>query len=288
MVEGSLMNKNLKQYGIPIAIGVAAFILLAFLLSFFTIFRGASFASSGSIATMDSTVGYRSSYGYDQAMGDFAPQVEEREIAKTASLQSKVDRGDFDQKNTQTHSIIQSQSGFILNENVRETRGAKRGDYSIKIPRDNYQSTIDQLKQLGEIQAFTENAIDVTARMVNNDLELELEKERLIRLNSLYTSRASLEDKLRLEQAIFDQERKIKYLEDALKNLDQRVVYSTISFSLHEEESALADLRFVGFGDLIKTFVQSLKSLLYFLFAILPWAVVIGLIWWLVHWIRHR
>ncbi len=74
----------------------------------------------------------------------------------------------------------------------------------------------------------------------------------------------------------------MKYLEDALKNIDRRIDYSTIDFTMIEERSGYANIDFVDFSRLIETIVDSTSSLLSFLFAIAPWAVAgaIGLIVW--------
>lgn len=253
--------------------GVIAVLALLLLMMVFGSFLG-TFSSQRAL----SSGGYaENAYDYDQAMADFAPDVEEREIAKTATLSTEIQRGTFEQRSLQLRSIVDVAQGFILNENIREVRDARRGDYSIKVPADSYDSVTQQLKDLGDVESFTENARDVTGQYVNADIELEVEQERLARLQTLYDERGGLDDKLRLEKAIFDQERKIKYLEESLERLDQRVTYSTLSVSLYEKENALADVGFVRFAELVRTFISSLQLLLYFLFAVLPWAFIAAL-----------
>ncbi|MFH1400014.1 MAG: DUF4349 domain-containing protein [Nanoarchaeota archaeon] len=234
------------------------------------------------------SIGAGSAYTYQKAMADFAPEVEDRKIAYSATLATQVRRGTFDETNDHVHRIIDDTKSFIISENIAENNGAKSGSYNMRVPSDAYTSVVEQLKATGEVQSFVQSSRDITGTYVNNDIELVVERERLKRLESLYAARPTLDEKLRLESAIFDQERKIKYLEDSLANIEQTVEYSTIQFTLREKPSSLAGLSFLGFGDLVKTFVASLKSLLYFLFAVLPWAIMAAIVWYILYLIRRK
>lgn len=223
---------------------------------------------------------------------DFAPDVEERKITKTTSMSAEVERGAFESAETRLKSIVKSSDSFILNENVnRNGQGRKSylsGYYSIKVDTDKYDAVISQLKEIGEVQSFSENARDITGSYTNTELEIEVEKERLERYWQMYEEAEIIEDKINLNDRIFNQERTIKYLEDSLRNMDQRVEYSTISLSIHEKRSNYANVAFVKLSELIKSFVSSLNSLLYLLFFIVPYAVALGIIWFAVRWFRRR
>ena len=107
------------------------------------------FSSSGSFKAMNSAVydsyggvgmaemavasrGYAPSYG-----GDFAPEVEERKITKTASLNSEVERGTFHDSEAKLKAIVTSSDSYLLNENVNKYGKDKKsyyyGYYSIKL-----------------------------------------------------------------------------------------------------------------------------------------------------------
>lgn len=228
-------------------------------------------------------------YGYQQAMDEFAPDVKDRKIEKTSTLSTEIPRGAFDAADVRLHSIVDGAAGFILNQNVQEFQEAKRGTYSLKVPSAAYDSVVAQLKALGEVISFSENARDVTGAVVNQDVELAAERERLTRLSALYRERSNLDEKLRLENAIFDQERKIKYLEDSLSRLDQNTQYSSLSVAINEKAARLGGIEFLGLRDLAVTFSTSLQWLLYFLAAVLPWAAAIILLALLIDWYRkHR
>ena len=67
----------------------------------------------------------------------------------------------------------------------------------------------------------------------------------------------------------------MKLLEEAIENMDLRVDYSTVNLRLVEERPLFADVEFVEFKDLSKSFVDSLNSLITLLFVIVPWLIAL-------------
>lgn len=211
----------------------------------------------------------------------FAPEIEERIITKTASISTEVERGTFKESESKLKNIIRSSDSFLLNENVneyeRDRKSYYQGNYQIKVDVKKYDSVVSQLKSIGEINSFNEDQSDITRRYTNKQIELETEKERLVRFKEMYAKAERMEDKIELNDRIFNQERTIKYLEESMKNLDQRVDYSTIHFSMTEKRSEYANVIFVKFSELIKNFVNSLNSLINWIFVLIPW-IIAGLI----------
>jgi len=244
---------------------------------------------------MDSSAGYgvaeeaammKTSYYPSPTYGDFAPEVQERIITKTAYLSSEIKRGEFNLAENNLKSIVTSSDSFLLNENSNKYgEGVESyyvGYYTIKVETSKYDAVLSQLRELGKVTSFNENRNDITGSYTNTKLELEVEKERLQRYKNLYAEAKSVDEKLTLNDRIFDEERTIKYLEDSLKNMDSRVDYSTISVTLQEKQSGYLGVVFVKFSQLVKSLVDSINSVLKLIFIVLPWAVVVGIIWILV------
>jgi len=119
----------------------------------------------------------------------------------------------------------------------------------------------------------------------NIQTELAAEQARLKRYQEMYSQATIITDKIELNDRIFNQERTIKYLEESLKNEDQRVDYSTINFNLNEKQSEYINIALVKLSDLIRSLVDSFNSVLGLLFWIFPWAVLfilgkLGWKWW--------
>lgn len=211
---------------------------------------------------------------------DFRPDIETRIITKTASMSNEVERGSFSAAENQMRGIVAGNKGYILNENVNTyDQGRKEyqvGYYSIKIDTKQYETVLDQLKAIGEVKSFNENAQDITGQYTNTNDQLEVERDRLKRYQALFDEAKSIEDKLNLEDRIFNQERTIKYLEDSVDNMDLIVEYSTVSFTLNEKQSSYANVQFTKLSQLVRSFVDSFNALLNLLFIAVPW--LIGLV----------
>ncbi|MBU0470595.1 MAG: DUF4349 domain-containing protein [Nanoarchaeota archaeon] len=214
---------------------------------------------------------------------DFAPQVEERKITKSVSLGSEVKRGSFKEAETQLKSIVTSTDSYLLNENTWKSGQGKEayfsGNYQIKVDTKKYDAIIEQLKQIGEVTFFSENAQDITAQFENLEIELAAEKERLKRYLQMYEEAKDIDDKINLNDRIFSQERTIKYLEDSLKSTGEKVEYSTISVSLTEKQSDYVNIAIVKFSELVRRLIDSFNSLLSLIFVVLPYALAALAVW---------
>jgi len=245
-----------------------------------------------------STLGsYDKSYGgsgslYPTSNQDFAPDIEERQLIKTSSLSVETKRGEFDRVQSGVNNIVKASGAFVLSENFqvlgKGSQAYKTNNYQIKIETSKYDSVVAQLRELGGIVSFSETATDITGAIANKQVEIAAEKERLRRYEALVGSSGNLNDKITLTDRIFEQDRRIKYLEAALQGSQQQVAYSTISLKLQEKAPALYGVALVGIGELFKTLVGSLNALLYFLFGVLPWAVAAGIIYGIIMLIRKR
>jgi len=233
------------------------------------------------------SLSYDGDYRYqEKALGgryyshdDFAPDVEERMKSLSAWLTTEIKRTTFNEKENMFKNIIRSSDAIVLEENIN-TYGEKRfktksAYYQFKVDSKRYQNVIDQLKNIGEVTSFKETTDDITGEYTNLAVELTVEKERLKRYDSMFARATKTEDKIEINDRIFNQERRIKYLEDRVNNVEQRVEYSTIHFTLNEKRSEWTNIMVVKFSELIRTLVQSVNGLLYFVFGVIPWALVI-------------
>jgi hypothetical protein len=221
--------------------------------------------------------------------GSFAPEVEERKIVKTASMSTEVEKGGFAAGEQRLKDAVSSTGSYLLNDNVNKYGTGwgeyRSGSYQIKVDTAKYDTLVSQLKAIGEVQSFNENARDVTGQYSNAEINLDIEKSRLVRYQQMYAEAKLVADKITLNDRIFDQERTIKYLEDSIAQIDERIDYTTVSFTLNEKQSGYANVAFVKLSALVQNFVDSVNSLLSFIVVVLPWAVaaLIGyLIWRLV------
>ena len=252
---------------------------------------GLSSSKSMSYPMMESASYRDSGITADYSEG-FAPEITDRKITKNSNLNLEIARGEVNDKQKKVKAITQASNSLILSENQHSYGEGKTSyktlSYNIKVDKSKYSLVLDQLKELGEITSYNENALDITESYTNIEIELNVEKERLKRYQEMYIQAVKVEDQINLNDRIFDQERRIKYLEDRLENKDQQVEYSNIHLTLTEERSTFLNVAFVTFGDLVSSLIDSINSILYILFVALPYLIVGSLIWVVIRFRKKR
>lgn len=258
---------------------VLALVLIA------VVFGGGNFIQNISLIQTESVLGFadnregiESTY-YPPPSGDFAPEIEDRKIVKTTRLSTEVKRNTFIDWGNKLKNIISSSESYILNENMNKYGTGRKsyysGSYQIKVSVDEYDSVISQLKEIGEINSFSENTQDITGTHANLEIQLKAEKERLERYNKMFEEAKAIEEKIELSDRIFNQERTIKSLENSLESIEKRVTYSTVYFTMTEKRSEYYNIVFVKVSELIKNLVGSFNNLIILVFIIIPWIIAI-------------
>ena len=244
------------------------------------LFGNAAYSMTRGVASESAIYQEKAYYPYPSQ--DFAPGVEERKITTTGTLSTEIKRGTFEESESKLKGIISSSGSYLLNENAQKygtgRKAYRQGNYQIKVESGKYDSVVSQLKEIGELSSFSQNAEDVTGSYTDAEIELQAEKERLARYMSMYGEAKEVADKIELNDRIFNQERTVKYLEDSIKNIDQRVDYSTIYFTMNEKQSEYANIVFVKFSELVRNLVGSFNALIGLLFTLAPWAIALLLI----------
>jgi len=254
---------------------------------------------SSSAKAMYSSMGYDSrmtgggsSGYYPSYTNNFAPNVSDRLITKTANLSVEVKNKTFKDNEIKAKTAIQSYNGYLLNESVNKYNSGNKeyytGYYHIKVDTAKYSYLVNDLKAIGKVNEFYESSEDITGRHTDIATELASERERLQRYNELYTDANNLTDKLTLSDAIFNQERTVKSLEDTLSSITQQVDYSTVYFSMTEKQSSYADIVFIKFSELVKALVNSTNSVFKIIFVVIPYILIIGIIVWIVRIFKGR
>ncbi|MBI4147430.1 DUF4349 domain-containing protein [Candidatus Woesearchaeota archaeon] len=215
----------------------------------------------------------------------FAPEVVDRKITKTASMTTEVKRGTFQDAESKLKSLVKTADALLLNENAQKydygdgRRTYFSGSYTIKVEEEKYSAVVSQLKEIGEVTWFNENADDITEQFVSLEAELQAEKERLARYKEMLAEATVISDKIELSDRIFNQERTIKYLEEQLKNTGNRVEYSTIYVTITEKQSEYVDAVLVKFSELVTKFISSVNALLKLIVGLIPYAIAAVLVW---------
>ena len=204
----------------------------------------------------------------------FAPDIEERKIVQTLSLSTEVRRGTYTDNEQKLKAIVITTNSLIVNENVNTYDDSKSGYYQIQVDSSKADAIMNQLKGIGKITSLYNNKQDITNSYTDTKIELDSETRRLGKYNLMFSEAKNVDEKIQLTNLIFDQERRVKYLQERLDNQDEKVDYTTISFNMVEKQSEWANIALTSFGNLVRSLVNSINTLLHLIFVILPYAVI--------------
>jgi len=203
----------------------------------------------------------------------------EQKIIQRASLSIEVD--DFQARSDALSRIVERSDGFISNSYSYVTdTGRKRGEITIRVPKDAFLSVISEIEQLGTVQSkqtsgedVTEEYIDLTARLNNS----ERQEKRLLEILELAED---VEDILDVERELARVRGEIEQLTGRITYLENRVELATISISLYEPEPITHSW---GIRDAFRAafegFVSVIRGLIIAIGYVLPLLIVVGIAW---------
>lgn len=278
--------ENLKNNWL---IFVLAIVVIGAMVLLLNISVGSNYRIANYAAYDSAYGGYSPAYAKESYLNyqnqNFSPEIQNRKIVKTSNIGIETKIGKFKQVDLQLRDIVKGTESIILTENIYSSKVDSKdiftGSYTIKVKNDKLDLVTDQLKTLGKVTGYNQGADDVTGDYTNVKIELQVEKERLERYQEMYADAEDIKDKIELNDRIFNQERTIKYLEDSVKDVDQRIDYSTIYLTINERSDYLG-IAFVKLSDLARSFMGSLNSLVRLIVLILPWAIIAGFIYYAI------
>ena len=223
---------------------VVAVVLGSLIIGSFTFGTGPSQEYAGEMEVypyMDSEYGIEDSMLMPEAAPgsksslDFTDYSTDRMIIKSASLTIEVT--DFQKSYDSVIDLTQKANGFIADSSSYVTSsGNTRGDITIRVPEDEFNSVIEKIKQLGDLQSehisgedITEEYIDLNARLNN----LERQEKRLLEILDLAET---VEDILKVESELGRVRGEIEQIKGRINYLEDRVDLSTIRVHIYEPE----------------------------------------------------
>ncbi len=149
-----------------------------------------------------------------------------RMVIRNAGLSLAVD--DIDAAGDAVVALAASSGGFVLS--------SSRTSYTIKVPSTGFEPVLEELTALGEVTRKSLSGEDVTSEYL--DLEVRLKNAHAARdaYEALLKRATSVEEILKVEQALNATQERIELLEGRRKYLDENLALSTIRVSLRERK----------------------------------------------------
>jgi hypothetical protein len=153
-------------------------------------------------------------------------------IVKTASLTVIVARGTFAQRFQATMDVAARFGGYVQ---TSSTFGRRAGSLVMRIPAARFTPALDALRRLGTVDRQTVTGEDVTSQYIDLQARLRIAEARREVLFGLMAKATTIEQTIRVQNALDDVQLRIEQIEGDLNVLNNQTSKATIRFSMHEE-----------------------------------------------------
>lgn len=189
--------------------------------------------------------------------------ADDLEIVRMASLLLQT-RG-FDVARSRIESIVQSHQGHFDQLQVRARQDSGRTLIAtIRVPVENFDSTLDELKLLGDAEDETQNSVSSSAESDRLDAKLAATRVTENRLNRLLQEHTGkLGEYLEVEQEIAKVRGEIEDLDAQQRRHTQRVRYGVVRVSVKEEFAAHFAIERAGIASRLRSsIVEGLQAVI--------------------------
>jgi hypothetical protein len=191
-----------------------------------------------------------------------------------------VPRDAFDQRFGEAVDAAESNGGYIQDSRTRD----RAGTLTIRVPAENFDETLRAIRVLGTVEVESIAGRDVTAEYVDLRARLRIGKSRREVLLRLMNKAVSIEQTIRVQNALDETQLRIEQVQGQLRLLDDRTSLATITLSLREQ-GVSADVETASipnaFERSVAGFVGVIAAIVIGLGYLLPIALI-GLACWFV------
>jgi hypothetical protein len=209
-------------------------------------------------------------------------------VIRTAEIGLVIPPDSFDERFANAVDIASAQDGFVSTSTTRE----RAGSVMIRVPAVNFAATLRSLRELGDVEVQTIQGRDVTAEYVDIRARLRIAKSRRAVLLRLMDRAISIEQTIRVQNALDETQLRIEELQGQLRFLDDRTSLATIRLNLREEGVEPAEVERASIPNAFERsfagFVGVIAGVVVGLGYVIP-LVGIGLLaWFVVSRVRRR
>ncbi|WP_051412199.1 DUF4349 domain-containing protein [Halonatronum saccharophilum] len=209
---------------------------------------------------------------------------EEKKLIKRANIQLEVK--DLDNASEELSALLDNYNGHISSSREWEDHNQRKHyHYTLRIPQDNFDTTLAELRDLGKVKSKEISGEDITREYVDIQARLRNFKHQEERYLELLDEAEKVEDILKVENELNRIRRSIEQLEGQIRFYDNRVDMSKINLNISPPQPIINDGLGSGllnsFKYSVDGFIRSIHLIIIFIGFIIPWlllTVVIGTI----------
>ena len=219
----------------------------------------------------------------DQAVG--GPTTSR--IIRTGDISVIIPRDSFDDRFAAVVDAAEDNRGFVAGSRSRE----RAGTLTVRVPSSRFDETLRAIRDLGTVSVESVRGRDVTAEYVDLRARLRIEKSRREVLLRLMDRAESIEQTIRVRNALDETQLRIEQIQGQLRLLNDQTSFATITVDLREEGVA-ADVEAASIPNAFDRagagFVGVIAAIIIGIGYLLP-VVAIGLvIWFMVVQVQRR
>ena len=213
-----------------------------------------------------------------------------RSLVYTATL--TVRTKDVASATANAESLATVNGGFVGDEKsqsgtVPDVQGVTRSTVTLRVPSAAFDKVIGQLGTGGTVQDETRSASDVTSQVVDTSSRITAQQAAISRITDLMKNAANMADVVTLEGELSRREADLESMQAQLATLNDQVSLSTITvtFLVPEAPAPTPAVKHRnalqrGLHDGWQAFTATLKVLLVVVGTLLPFAVLVIVLWW--------
>jgi hypothetical protein len=208
-------------------------------------------------------------------------------IIRTGDISVVIPRDSFDGRFAAVVNAAEHNRGFVAESRSRE----RAGTLTVRVPSARFDETLSAIRNLGTVSVESLRGRDVTAEYVDLRARLRIEKSRREVLLRLMDQASSIEQTIRVRNALDETQLRIEQVQGQLRLLNDQTSFATITVDLREEGVA-ADVEAASIPNAFERagagFVGVIAAIIIGIGYLLP-LVAIGLvIWFVVVQVRRR
>jgi uncharacterized protein DUF4349 len=154
-------------------------------------------------------------------------------IIRTAQIAVVIPRDAFDERFGQAIDVAEEHGGFVADSSSR----SRSGSLTLRVPAQAFDETLRALRALGTVEVQSVHGKDVTADYVDLRARLRIARARREVLLGLMNDATSIEQTIRVQNALDETQLRIEELQGQLRLLDDRTSLATIRLDLREKGS---------------------------------------------------
>jgi hypothetical protein len=152
-------------------------------------------------------------------------------VIRTAELGLVIPRDSFDERFADAVDIASANGGFVSTSTSRE----RAGSITMRVPSATFAEALGSLRELGDVHVQSVHGKDVTASYIDLHSRLRIARARRDVLLGLMSEANSIEQTIRVQNALDETQLRIEEFQGNLRLLDDRTSLATIALDLREQ-----------------------------------------------------